>query len=360
MNITPPPCPRPIKQRDAGIEVWRCLLMFLILLHHCCQDPLVTTSLGGCLTSIPTYFAVDGFVAIAGLYGIRFSWKKWLNIYGQAVFWCVIGYVLTKILFAQGEFPFPLDFSVRGTWFLPAYLALMAIAPLLNAGVKTFKDEGHAKLLSIWGAIALAFWFSWGASCGLLDWANFQVWGWGGHSFATLIFVYLTMRVLMSIDCTRIKTHWFALVGITAFTMLVAVSVWYFVFREPKPGQILKMISPLYTMGYNAPWVIVTAVCSTVLFKRWEPPAWLSGLARFAGPSMWSVCVLHTTPLFYLYSIQRPIENLLAHKYHPAVICVLTALFCFSVATVVDIVLRRGGLYVFHCIYDKLTIRCVR
>lgn len=355
-----PPVSHPIKQRDAGVEVWRCLLMFLILLHHCCQNQLVTTSPGGYLTSIPTYFAVDGFVAIAGLYGIRFSWKKWLNIYGQAIFWCVIGYVLAKILFCQGGVPFPLKFSVGGTWFLPAYLALMAIAPLINAGVEAFKNEGHAKLWCIWGAIALAFWFSWIGSYGLLKWTNFNVKGWSGHAFSTLFFVYLTMRVLMSTDYTRIKTRWFALGGIAAFAMLIASSVYFFLFREPKPGEILQMISPLVSFGYNAPWVIVTAVCFTALFKRWDPPAWLAGLGRFAGPSMWSVCVLHTTPLFYLYTIQRPIENLLAHECHPAVICLLAAILCFCAATVLDIVLRRGGLYVFHRVYARLTILRVR
>ena len=76
--------------RNPAIELLRCILMFCIVLHHCAYhgywrgDESQRVLIFG-FTGLLAWH-VDGFVAISGLYGIKFSWRKFLRLWGMCAF----------------------------------------------------------------------------------------------------------------------------------------------------------------------------------------------------------------------------------------------------------------------------------
>lgn len=78
------------QHRDISVDAFRCLLMFLIVLHHAaCHGyfrndteywslPIIFTLL--------TYWHVDGFIAISGWFGVRFSLSRFFSLFGVIAF----------------------------------------------------------------------------------------------------------------------------------------------------------------------------------------------------------------------------------------------------------------------------------
>ncbi len=332
------------KTRDGGIEVLRCVLMFLVILHHCCQQAVVTKLTDAQLLSIPTLMAVDGFVAISGLYGIRFSWKKLFGLYGQAIFWSLATYLVYIIARHHGVIlSTSTTLRVYGGWFLAPYLALMCFAPILNAGLDMLKSQGVRKLWAIWGGGALVFWLSW------LPWfprqeINMEIWGWKSHTFSTLCFVYITMRVIALTDLSRLKTRWITIVTGGMFLTMGAIAIWFYLFREVPPKMVLKMTSINNQFGYNSPWVVGAAVSLTLLCRRWSPPYWVTRVATFLGPSMFAVYLLHVGPrVTGRWLLGLPVTELHKMGLPPIATCLIVAAFCFISATCLDLIIRRGG-----------------
>ena len=86
-------------------------------------------------------FAIVGvncFVLISGYYGIRASWR---GISGY-VFWCLFASMtifaircVDAGIWADGFFDSLRVFSATDLWFVPAYLALYLLSPMLNRGL---------------------------------------------------------------------------------------------------------------------------------------------------------------------------------------------------------------------------------
>lgn len=136
------------KQRDGGVEVFRCLMMFLVVLCH---------TIGGALehNKLPliaiTLLGVPGFLAISGWYGIRFTWKKWFSIVALTAYYSVFVYLMTRVGSHYGYCKGPNALRLAGGWFMGPYLALMLLAPILNAGLEALLAKGRQTLLLVGG-----------------------------------------------------------------------------------------------------------------------------------------------------------------------------------------------------------------
>lgn len=72
--------------RRPEVELFRCVLMFLIVLYHAYmhgifgpEHSIARKTWWGFLCSSMLVWHVDGFVAISGWFGIRFSFKKLIS-----------------------------------------------------------------------------------------------------------------------------------------------------------------------------------------------------------------------------------------------------------------------------------------
>ncbi len=143
--------------RDGGIELFRCLLMATIVFHHCCVNGPFSKEIPTMLFFVLTIPAVDGFVAISGWYGIKFTLKRFFRLWGVVAFYTMFIYFLSLCMRRFG-FPVKVEFNVTSEWFAGSYLALMFVAPFINAGVEALSSEkkscypcgGFTLLLSHW------------------------------------------------------------------------------------------------------------------------------------------------------------------------------------------------------------------
>lgn len=320
---------------NGGIAVFRCFLMFLIVLHHCCCHSVYVSETVAYLFFPMTLFAVDGFVAISGWFSVRFSWMK---VAAFVVLACGYGVVLSALSFwfvKLGWLPKPV-LSWAAGWFTPCYLALMFFSPLINAGIKSLAEQSQKVLLGAWGLMSLAIVMNWTH----LGW---NVAGLGSHTFVTLLYVYVTLQVLRlcHVERCRVGKLW----GILALCGVIQTICGVMIFCRGK--DLLKIFNHY---GYDAPWVLGTAVCVFLLFERWQAPRWLVRVCCFLGPSIYSVYLLHdgnlaASTLF----IQKPSEWLHLHSVLPDWMTILLfACGVFCVTILIDLVVRRLPLWIIR------------
>ena len=73
--------------RNGNIEAYRCLLMLLIVQYHYAELLYPTSNaFWNILFTAFIFWHVDGFVAISGWFGIRFTWNKFLKLWGMITF----------------------------------------------------------------------------------------------------------------------------------------------------------------------------------------------------------------------------------------------------------------------------------
>lgn len=95
--------------------------------------------------------AVNCFVMISGYFRIKQSWKGFLNLYMQLLFYACLSAVVCiwmspeqSLIVSLKRVLFPLTES--GLWFIPAYVGLYLISPLLNSAFDS-KDNKHRSII---------------------------------------------------------------------------------------------------------------------------------------------------------------------------------------------------------------------
>ncbi len=249
-----------VQSRDGGIEIFRCVLMFLIVLHHCCLHGSLATTLPSRLLSAITNIGVDGFVAITGWYGINFTWKRFSKIWFYMLFYVALF--------------FPLTHEIQFWWFASAYLCLMLVAPLLNAAIKALSVD-MKQLLHAWALYAIAITLSLKP---FAEVSQMDVNGWGAHTVNTLIFVYMTMGVLrLAIENRMLPKINYAKVFLWTFVLFVCgAGILFTILKVFHLGASLPPnLSAL--KGYDSPFIWGAAIIAFLYFKEINVQKWGGG-----------------------------------------------------------------------------------
>ena len=172
-----------LARRDSGIELLRCLLMFLITLGHCCFHGPYAANLAVTVTCTLTCFCVDAFAFISGYYSIKSTPKRILKILGQGL------YAVSVVFLFSREFHFSMG------WYGNAYLVLMIVAPIINAGIDRISESNGQYLLFSCVAIYIAYMFMMWLPLEALG-IDVGVAGWYGHSLFVLLGMYLIGRLV--------------------------------------------------------------------------------------------------------------------------------------------------------------------
>lgn len=353
-----------IKKRDGGIELFRCLLMMLIILHHCCLFGNLSRSLSACFLYPLTIIGVDCFAAISGWYGINFTWKRFFRIWCTMIYYMVVVFGFGLLAYHFGYMDAPPS-KRPPWWFAYSYLCLMLIAPLINAAIQAFAENPKA-LLKIWSFYAIAMVL---ASWPFSKFSLVNGSGWGSHTVNTLTFVYFSMGVLRLMmkrfQCEIKWRKWFCCA--LFFFLVLLPSVNYLVFEgvnssqmfaqglsfigfhvEGLVGQSSFHCAVIFTgrLGYAAPLVWISAILAFMSFRNMEFPRWFERIVLFVSPSMFGVYLFHESAFgrrFY----QIPMAYLTEHcpALPNAVNIIGCMLFTFTISFGVDL-LRRGALAV--------------
>lgn len=138
-------------QRDSNIELLRIVLMFMIIVHHLVTRGLKLRELGsGTYTPMESttfqillnsflIVAVNTYVFISGYFEIKFKMKVLISFLIQCTFYSIVLYLVFVWLglatFDWKTMAMTLYFLYKGWWFVPIYLTLYALAPMLNKGL---------------------------------------------------------------------------------------------------------------------------------------------------------------------------------------------------------------------------------
>lgn len=339
--------------RNPSVEVLRCMLMFLIVLHHCAYQGKWAGdgTQWGMLFAYTglTMWHVDAFVSISGWFGIKFTWREFFNIWGQLVFYTLLcaglSYFIRDVGFSWERL------VVSGGWFGGTYLMLMFAAPLLNTAVDELSRRGRSSVLPIWGILAVGMFFAW-APLHLMS--GVAPSGGSQFSFLQLMFVYVTARLAHAMD---IKIQWRHLIlgggGLYVVIMLIlggGMILMLSLFRKNYSGYTLYSWT-----SYDAPHVYLMALVLVMVFAQkvrvWP---WLGACCRFCGASMFGVYLLHHSADVGPWLMVGVEDQLMALMALPSwLIVFLGAVIVFFVCLCVDL-MRRGVLAGVSTIFKNI------
>lgn len=193
-NNTPPH-----QQRDSNFELLRLLSMMMILALHANHQSLGEPTTAAAIASPLQMFAreliqqlcvvgVNVFVLISGWFGIRPKRSSFFSLMFQVVFYSVGLFV---VMYALGErLPFlktiQLFWFGAGYWFVPAYIMLYALSPVLNSFIEHAERSTIKTFIIIFYSLQLLY--GWAFD----DFANFD----GGYSAISFVGLYILARYL--------------------------------------------------------------------------------------------------------------------------------------------------------------------
>lgn len=266
-------------KRNLNIEVLRCFLMLVVVVYHGCNNgPFAVdgqnhdVKFGAWLL----YWATNAFVFISGWYGIKFSWERVGKFLGMGLYASIVLFLLSPLAIGRWHYRFSMG------WFGNSYLALMLVAPIINEGLLAIERKSIFALLSAYGAYAVAMLLSW------LPIVELAVPGWFGHSFNTMLFIYVSAHVLK-------RMEWFASISRTkAICVFLIAQCFHVLFVGATVVSPWCRANLAGADDYNSPWVLVMGSMMFMIFLKTEFPKWLQRFCAFLAPSVFMVYLLHS------------------------------------------------------------------
>ena len=152
------------KERNPGIELFRCVSMIMIILLHVTQQGGVLSGTDSGSASyyaayylkVIGYCAVNCYAVISGFVnsGKSFKVQRILSMWLEVVFWLAIPAAVTHFFLPQ--FPVSKDtwieaffpVSTKAYWYFNAYIILFALMPILNKGIEMLTKKQHRNILA--------------------------------------------------------------------------------------------------------------------------------------------------------------------------------------------------------------------
>jgi len=248
-------------QRDSNIELLRILLMFMIIMHHVVTRGLRLRELGtgGYIPTSSTAFqlllnsflivAVNTYVFISGYFQIRFKVKSFFALFFQALVYSVLLYLLFVVTgqapFDKGTFITTFFFIYKGWWFVPVFLVLYAISPILNKGLNAM-SKGQL----IWILLILLVFCN-------IKYIPGNFISDRGFGICNFIFIYiLAYFCRYYVPVIRVPWLWYILCCLVTFALA------YTAFRMGKYDTAWNVYN------YNSPFIILAAVSLFYTFRN--------------------------------------------------------------------------------------------
>ena len=259
-----------MQNRNYGIELYRCLLMWGICLLHSISQGIYKLS----WAENGLLFCVDGFIFITGYYGASFKWSKIIKLYGTALY---TGTLVVGWGFLQGYFDGMTQIAIAKSlkrvyldaWFLNGYIVVLFFAPMIE---KVLSSRNWTKILL--PLLVLVFGWSFLRS-GPIGGVMPDSAGVGAYSGITLLGVYVCGRIARKCEQSFSFKH----------GQLVLAGV----------GSLL--ICLLGFGSYASPFAVVVAMCLFYLFKQVKQTAKreiFGKMVNLIAPSLFSVYLLHS------------------------------------------------------------------
>ncbi len=333
------------KERNASLDVLRCLLMFGVVLQHTfamCKYGGVVVYSSYIVWDCLTHPSVDGFTAISGWFGVRCTLRKlfrlgclilfcgtlhWL-VYQAGQMWCG-SFFASRFGLELQDIPF--GYECFRYWYLGAYIKLMLLTLVLNPAL-----ERLVHLRKRWTAIVLLVVVA-GSYLSTL-WIP-----WKSHSPRTVIFVYVVVRLAMMLGLARKlrESQLFRRITYGILFALLSLIVIDALFRKYGVSAWNKL--GINSWNYAHPLTILSGVFLVACFSVWEfkKESVVVKICSLMAPSMISVYMLHWN---FMITFFKPIPQLLLGiiPHLPVVVAFsLCAIAIFAICVTMDLLRRR-------------------
>ena len=298
--------------------------------------------------------AVNTFVLISGYFGIRLRADRFMGLLFQSVFY-ILGVYLVLVaigweVFSVAHFArclSPLDPS--GGWFIPVYIGLMLLSPILNTFVAQTDEKN---LLGIIVALLLMQ----------------SVFGWGidhlkvsaGYSLFSFILLYLIGQYI------RLYPETFATKGKTSLYLGIYLGIALLNALIPYLASTLPLLFPsaprnlgnngtitAITLAYSSPLNIIGAVCLFITFSRLKIQ---SHLINWVASSVLAVYLIHCNEGL----INWYISTVWVLSFYPMILFLIYVLLflvaVFFGSILIDKLRIALWQYIGSPIYDRLSV----
>ena len=307
------------KQRDARLDLLRCMMMLGVCLLHSLNQYDADHWRYGSMW----YWCVDGFVFISGWFGISFRLSKIVRLYSVAI-WCAF---VVRIV---GGAQYGVVNTIQSYWFLHAYVFMMLLAPVIDSAIEYASTQGKMFFAATFMPFLLLV-FGWSYL------ANFDLFkivphtpGLGASTGLSLLGIYAMARICK-------KTN--AFLSLHVSNLFLSCSV-----------LVIFALGVFNCNLINSP---TTLLLTTLIFvASLKFPMMHGRLWRVLAPSMFSVYLLHTNG-FVFGKIRYCVDGLVETGCPRFAAFILLAIAIFLVCIGVDM-LRRSVLRVFARVVDAV------
>lgn len=280
-----------IMKRDSNIELLRIVAMILVLLVHANYFSLGSVDLSD-ITNYPIesflkafaeqlcIICVNVFILISGWFGIRPSLKGALSLLFQVFFFHIL---IVIVAFFCGEdisldILFGCFYFGKPYWFVPAYLVLYSVSPILNAFISSVPPKIYMSVLLAF--FVLEFAFGWATNIAAFN---------GGYSAMSFIGLYLLAGF--------IRNYSIRILNISIYANLLC-----YLICSVLPVLLLFVTKRNFNMlAYLSPFVVVSSVAFFLAFKKIKIS---SVVINYLACSSFSIYLVHQHPIVYDYFIK--------------------------------------------------------
>ena len=249
----------PTNERQSNAELLRIICILAILLHHFCVHALYPEI--DSLDIIGTgwdkhfilfnyafiYLGVNCFILISGWFGIKPSWRGFLNMYLICIFYNLLA-SYNNFFSQETLVQVFLPFTHGKLWFIKCYFKLFLIAPLLNPAIQYLNKRYYAFLIVLIGAASLYYDTLWVS----------------GYSLPHFVYLYLIGGFLRRfVSEERMSAHrWYYFGAYVAFGL-----AWGACTVATVHGHAI----PYWQVwNYNNPVLMLTAVAFFLFMMSWK------------------------------------------------------------------------------------------
>ena len=294
-------------ERNHGIDLLRCVAMFLVLLLHLLLYSGTLTAHRVFSAGYETawtvecfaFCAVDIYAMISGYVGVgkKVRYASLANLWLTVCFYTVLATAVFAIaepdkydLSPTSPFPpfvrafFPV--AANQYWYFCAYFLLFMFLPLINAGLDAFSDR-KLKVTAI-----LLF-----CVCCVMDTVSYAdvLRIASGYSPMWLLILYVIGAAIRRTDPFKRVPKWALGLGYIFFSSLTVLSK--YLLAQLSLAVRGKIFRDDYLIRYISPTVVCAAVCLLLLFSRLRLPKWLQRVTGWIAPSAFCVYLIHDNPL---------------------------------------------------------------
>lgn len=259
-----------MQERDNGIELYRCFLMWGICLLHSISQGIYNVS----WAQNALLFCVDGFIFITGYYGTSFKWSKIFKLYGVAFYAAIIVSIIAwNCEYIDDSFWALLKVIKRcalNAWFLNGYVVVLCFAPIIE---KILLSKDCLKTLLPF--ICLVFGWAFLRSSPYTGSLVPESVGIVSYSGITLLGVYTCGRIVRMIE-QKYTFKWM---------------------RNLLIGVICMIVCGFGFGNYASPFAVIVSVCLFYFFKRMPLSSFGERLVNILAPSLFAVYLLHSNSI---------------------------------------------------------------